>query len=181
MITTREELNAYLRADMQFYRYYTVREKIINCFTRDPAFCIRQYLYHLRMEEFYYNRGKKTDTILYLWHFRRKNLIGNRLGIKIPRNTTGPGLTIYHHGLVIVNENARIGANCVFHGQNCVGNNGIDTDAPVIGDGLDLGIGAKVIGGVELGNNVRVGANAVVTKSFTENDITLVGAPAVKR
>ena len=51
---------------------------------------------------------------------------------------------------------------------------------PVIGDNLDLGIGAKVIGDVRLGNNVKIGANAVVTRSFEENNITLVGLPARK-
>ena len=51
---------------------------------------------------------------------------------------------------------------------------------PIIGDSLDLGIGAKIIGNVTLGNNVRVGANAVVTKSFVEDDIVLVGCPAHK-
>jgi serine O-acetyltransferase len=45
---------------------------------------------------------------------------------------------------------------------------------------VELGIGAKVIGGVTLADNIRVGANAVVTKSFLEPGITIAGVPAVK-
>lgn len=40
------------------------------------------------------------------------------------------------------------------HGGNCIGNNGIRDKSPSIGDGLDLGIGAKVIGDMKLGNNI---------------------------
>ena len=82
-----------------------------------------------------------------------------------------------HHGEIIVNEDAVIGANALLHGRNCIGNNGTDGCVPEIGDNLDLGIGAKVIGNIKLGNNVTVGANAVVTKSF-QNDCTVVGIPA---
>lgn len=47
----------------------------------------------------------------------------------------------------------------------------------VIGDGCDLGAGAVILPGVELGERVQVGAGAVVTKSFG-SDQTLVGVPA---
>ena len=102
------------------------------------------------------------------------------LGYKIPPNCFGPGLMIYHHGEIIVNENVKVGSGCKLHGGNCLGNNGKTEDVPVIGDDLDLGIGAKIIGGVKLGNGVRIGANAVVTKSFEEDGITLVGIPAAR-
>ena len=115
-----------------------------------------------------------------MYYFSQKNKLGNRLGFKIPRNTFEQGLSIYHHGLIIINEKARIGKNAKLHGGNCIGNNGTLDENPVIGDDLDLGIGAKVIGGVKLGNQVKVGANAVVTKSFEEDGITLVGMPAKK-
>ena len=49
---------------------------------------------------------------------------------------------------------------------------------PIIGDNFDLGIGAQVIGPIEIGDNIVVGANAVVVHSFLENDLLLVGIPA---
>ena len=75
---------------------------------------------------------------------------------------------------------SKIGDGCLFHGDNCVGNNGSDNNCPTLGNHVELGIGAKVIGGVTLADHIQVGANAVVTKSFTEPGITLAGIPAVK-
>ena len=41
-----------------------------------------------------------------------------------------------------------------------------------------MGIGSKIIGGVRLGDNIKIGANAVVTKSFIEGNSSLIGVPA---
>lgn len=74
----------------------------------------------------------------------------------------------------------RIGKNCRLHGNNCIGNKGegrID-EFPMIGDNFDLGTGAVVIGGITLSNNIKVGANAVVTRSCLEEGAVLVGIPA---
>lgn len=167
--------------DMLFYYNQSLHERFMCWLTGDPIYYIAKYIRLLRKEEHFYNNKKgKLSTIAYLYYLRRKNLLGNKLGFKIPKNCFGPGLTIYHHGEIIINEGARMGSNCKLHGGNCIGNNGINDNVPIIGDSLDLGIGAKIIGNVTLGNNVRVGANAVVTKSFVEDDIVLVGCPAHK-
>lgn len=50
----------------------------------------------------------------------------------------------------------------------------------MLGKNVDLGIGAKIIGGVTIADNIKIGANAVVTKSFTEPGITIAGVPAKK-
>lgn len=179
MISSREDLNSYLAKDMPLYASFSRRERFLARLTRDPLYELVKYVRFLRYEEYCFNTGKgKWSTACYLFCLRQKNKLGNRLGIKIPRNTCGPGLMIYHHGGIIINEKARLGANASLHGANCIGNDGKTDDAPVIGDNLDLGIGAMIIGGVQLGDRVRVGANAVVTGSFPENDITLAGIPA---
>ncbi len=166
---------------MPFYQSLSRWDRFQCRVTMDPLYCIAKYVRMLRFEEYHLN-SKRT-----LWHFicnlyyqRKKNQLGNKLGFKIPPNCFGPGLMIYHHGEIIVNEDVRVGANCRMHGGNCIGNNGKTKDVPIIGDDLDLGIGAKIIGDVHLGNRVRVGANAVVTKSFEDDSITLIGIPAIR-
>lgn len=178
MICSREELNTYVQKDMPFYRSMSKREKFLCWLTADPLYKIARYVRLLRFEEYHLN-SKRTmwHSVYNLYYQRKKNRLGNQLGFKIPPNCFGPGLMIYHHGEIIVNEDVRVGADCKLHGGNCIGNNGKSNDVPVIGDDLDLGIGAKIIGDVHLGNRVRVGANAVVTKSFEDDDITLVGVP----
>ena len=149
---------------------------------QDPAYQIAKYIRFLRMEEYYFNVNKGfLGTLMYLYYFRKKNILGNRIGLKIPKNCFGEGLTIYHHGSIIVNETARIGKYCCLHGDNCIGNNGKEDKSPRIGDHLDMGIGAKAIGHIRLGDNVTIGANAVVLNSFSENNITLAGMPAVRK
>lgn len=182
MIKSKSDLKRYIARDMRLYYEQSKRERFMNWLTCDPIYYIAKYLYFLRKEEFYYNvKSGKLGTLCYLFYFRKKNKLGNKLGFKIPKNCVGPGVTIYHHGEIIINETARIGSDCHLHGGNCIGNNGIEDKSPCIGDGLDLGIGAKIVGNVILGNSIRVGANSVVTKSYKGDGITLIGAPARER
>ncbi len=179
MITDKKSLRVYLKSDMAFYYAFSKRERFVQSLLQDPITQIAKYVRCLRKEEYYHNvRHDPIGKLAEYWWLGRKNRLGNKLGFKIPCNCFGPGLTIYHHGEIIVNESARIGADCRLHGGNCIGNSGKTDEAPIIGDGLDLGIGAKIIGGVTLGNNVTVGANAVVTKSFEQDGVTLLGIPA---
>ena len=179
MIASKADLNRYIAEDMSFYHQYPKRDQQILRIIQDPVDQIAKYLRFLRKEEYYFNcRADILGRLLYFYYFRRKNQLGNRLGFKIPKNCFGPGLTIYHHGNIIINESARIGANCQLHGNNCIGNNGKIDLAPVIGDHLDLGFGACVIGGVTLGDNTSVGANAVVVNSFPNGGSVLTGIPA---
>lgn len=181
MIQSKSDLKRYLLNDMSFYKEHSLKSKIIDMIIQDPIYLINKYIYFLRMEE-YYSNVKKYNILRFfsLYYLRKKNKIGNKLGFKIPRNCFGPGLTIFHHGEIIINENVRVGKNCKLHGGNCIGNNGFYDSVISIGDNLDMGIGAKIIGDVSLGHNVIIGANAVVTKSFVDGDVTLVGVPARK-
>ena len=181
MIKNKRDLNRYMNADMSFYYRQSKKVRFMLWLLQDPAYQIAKYIRCLRMEEYYYNAGKGLiGTLLYLYFFRKKNILGNRLGLKIPKNCFGEGLTVYHHGSIIVNETAQVGKYCCLHGNNCIGNYGKEDISPLIGDYLDMGIGAKAIGHIRLGNHVIIGANAVVTHSFPGNNITLTGVPATR-
>lgn len=56
----------------------------------------------------------------------------------------------------------------------------LDKKAPRLGDNCWIGPGAKLFGGITIGEGVMIGAGSVVNKSFTENNITIVGVPARK-
>ena len=59
-----------------------------------------------------------------------------------------------------------------------IGNDGGNGAAATIGDNADFGIGASVIGRIELADSVRIGAGAVVVRSCTEAGAFLAGVPA---
>ena len=71
-----------------------------------------------------------------------------------------------------------IGKNCWINQQVTIGYKG-QGRPPIIGDNVMITCGAKVLGSITIGNNVVIGANAVVVKDV-EDDSTMVGIPAKK-
>ena len=102
------------------------------------------------------------------------------MGIEIGPNCFGKGLSIWHGGSIIVNPSVRAGENCVLRGANCIGNDGKMDKNPVLGDNVELGYGAVIIGNVTIADNTKIGANAVVNHSIEESGCTYVGVPARK-
>lgn len=103
-------------------------------------------------------------------------------GIEIAvRCPIGPGLFLPHsHGTVI--GAWRIGSNATIFQGVTLGAREVDftytkDSRPTLGDDIIVGAGAKVLGGVALGDRVRVGANAVVLKDIPA-DTLAVGVPA---
>lgn len=87
-------------------------------------------------------------------------------------------IKIYHAEYLVVNYEVRVGKNAKFHGCNSVVNS--TSGVPVIGDNVEFGVGSSVIGGVWIADNIRIGAGAVVTKSYNEEKIVIAGVPARK-
>lgn len=103
--------------------------------------------------------------------------LGLLLQIEILPGRVGKGIRICHPNVII---NGIVGENCTFHGNNVLGNKatGEKTKVPKIGSNVDIGIGAMIIGDVEIADNCVIGAGAVVTKSFTTPGSVIAGVPA---
>ena len=100
-------------------------------------------------------------------------------GIEIhPGATLGHGFFIDHGMGVVIGETAEVGNNVtLYHGVTLGGTSLHKTKRhPTIGDNVVIGAGAKVLGAITIGNNSRIGANAVVIKS-TPPDSVVVGVP----
>lgn len=100
-------------------------------------------------------------------------------GIEIhPGATIGPGFFIDHGMGVVIGETAEIGADVtLYHGVTLGGTSFHKGKRhPTVGDRVVIGAGAKVLGAIEIGDDSRVGANAVVVKSVPENSV-VVGVP----
>ena len=182
MITSKIELKEYISADNDWLRPVGIKQKVIERFVRYPSFALRKYLLYLRKQEYYINtaNGNRIKGLLGLYFERKKNSLGNQLGIEIGPNCFGKGLQIYHIGSIIVNPAVRAGENVKLHGGNCIGNNGISKSVPRLGNNVDIGYGAVLIGNIEIADNAKIGANAVVNKSFLEAGSVIVGVPAKK-
>ncbi len=99
-------------------------------------------------------------------------------GADIPLNSKiAGGLLLPHPNGIVIHPDAVIGPNCLIFQQVTIGN-GSKPGLPVIGGHVDIGAGAKVLGGLAVGAHARIGANAVVISDVPEN-ATAVGIPAV--
>lgn len=95
-------------------------------------------------------------------------------------NTCGPGLAIFHTGdFIFIKPTASIGRNCTLRPGVVIGQKrtGEEGQPVTICDNVDFGIGVKVFGSLKIGNNVSIGANAVVTHDIPDNAI-VGGIPA---
>lgn len=101
-------------------------------------------------------------------------------GIYIGANVKlGHSFVIEHFGCVIIHSETRIGDNVRLRQGVTIGNKSDQTpnDVPVLGNGVDVGAGAKILGPITLGDNSVVGANAVVIRDVPAGAIA-VGIPA---
>ena len=101
-------------------------------------------------------------------------------GIEIhPGASIGKNFFIDHGMGVVIGETAIIGDNCLMYQGVTLGGTGKETGKrhPTIGNNVTLGAGAILLGNITIGDNSNVGAGSVVIKSAKENS-TLVGVPA---
>jgi len=128
----------------------------------------------------------------WLWTHRLKlfgrwvsQLTRNLTGIEIhPGAIIGPGFFIDHGMGVVIGETAEVGEDVtLFHGVT-LGGTSLNKGKrhPTLGDRVVVGAGAKVLGAITIGNDTRIGANAVVVKSMPSNSV-VIGVPGqvVKR
>jgi serine O-acetyltransferase len=103
-------------------------------------------------------------------------------GIELPCEVKlGRNFVIDHFGGIIISGYAQFGDNCRIRNGVVVGLRRIEEKrAPIIGDNVDIGSGAKLLGPIRVGNNVLIGANAVVLCDVPDNCLA-VGVPAVIR
>lgn len=144
----------FARAHMQHYdedKYWNRCEKVI--LPQKGFFC----------------KGLNYCRLLYIKHCDAFNnaSTGTHLGFGAQFHTP-PKLP---HGLygIIISHNAVIGSNCTIFHQVTIGEG--KGGAPVIGDNVFIGAGAKIIGNVKIGSNSKIGVNAVVVHDVPENSI----------
>jgi serine O-acetyltransferase len=95
-----------------------------------------------------------------------------------PGAVLGPGLFIDHATGVVIGETAEVGEDVtIYHGVT-LGGSGRDAGKrhPTIGDRVTIGAGAKILGAIKVGDDSRIGANAVVVKEVPSSSV-VIGVP----
>lgn len=167
-----------------------LKEELDSIMERDPAARSRLEVYFLysgfkavrsyRRANWFYRHNHK---FIARWISQRAR---RRTGIEIhPGATIGKGLFIDHGMGVVIGETTEIGNNVtLYHGVTLGGStvfskSGKNTNKrhPTLGNDVIVGAGAQILGPINIGDNVKVGANAVVLKDVEANQ-TVVGVPA---
>lgn len=166
----RETLHATMLRDYRrAYQYeFTVRQ-FLKGYILDPGY---RYLVWYRLGMHF---GK--TPLLGLWCKIREHQIGTKAGICISCGSVGAGLIITHfNGIFVFSQS--MGTDCIVR-QNCtIGSKHFaDGSNPTIGNHVEFGAGCKVLGNISIGNNVIIGANAVVIHDVPDNCV-VGGIPA---
>jgi serine O-acetyltransferase len=120
---------------------------------------------------------RKLFSLIYKVMFKFIQIV---TGIELPCEAdVGRNFVIDHFGGIIISGYAKFGNDCRIRNGVVVGLRRIEEKfAPVIGNNVDIGAGAKLLGPITIGDNVIIGANAVVLSDVPANSIA-VGVPAI--
>lgn len=106
----------------------------------------------------------------------RRNRLSPKRNIWL-QGQIGDGVILYHAN-VIINQNAVVGDNCIFHGNNCIGNDGKNEKAcPIIGDNVEFMYGACAYGKIKIANNAIIGAGTILLHDIDEDGAIVCGVP----
>jgi serine O-acetyltransferase len=119
---------------------------------------------------------RKLGSALYKFLYKAVQVL---TGIELPCEVkVGRGFVIDHFGGIVVSGYASFGDDCRIRSGVVVGLRHVDEPcAPRIGNNVDIGAGAKLLGPITVGDNVVIGANAVVITDIPPNSVA-VGVPA---
>jgi serine O-acetyltransferase len=175
MIQSKEDYLFYLEAD----RIALLKEN-----RRRPKFVgdeVWKYQRALRKCEYIKNCKKGLlRKILWVFASYRYRRLGMITDLQVPINVCGPGLSIAHRGMLIIDKDARIGENCRMQNLTHIGSANKRAGYPKIGNNVYIGTCCNIYGDITIADGIAIGANSVVNKSFTEPNIGIAGAPAKK-
>lgn len=175
-INSRARLKEFLALECARYPM-TARHIIPYLFQNSEGAILRRHTVLLRTTEYHVNTGHRLRA--FFWRARLMKF-QMRYAIHIPLNSCGKGLCIPHVLPVAFNGNATLGEHCRVMPMVLLSGDDKNDLAPTVGDRVTIGIGANLVGGITIADDITIGAGAVVTKSFLEPGITIAGVPAKK-
>lgn len=172
MIKTKKDLINYVKLDKKRFdnRAPNFKDRILH----NECWYIYKYILHIRYLEYYKNNNNSIwHKIKYLYHFYFYKKLSFITKLTIYPGTVGPGLRIYHIGSFLhIGKNVKIGKNCTLVSGVIFGNKNETDDCKIsVGDNCYFGADCKILGNVNIGDNVIIGANTVITKDIPDNAV----------
>lgn len=115
-------------------------------------------------------------------HWSCSRVVESLTGITLPKTADiGPGLRIYHSGPVVVHADAVIGRDCTLRHGVTIGERTPRGGVPRLGDRVDVGAYAQLLGPIVVGSDVKVGALALLQESVPDGSVVLAPRAVVVR
>ena len=172
----KQERDSYILADLYRYTGQTDRRTLRRCRRKNTNF---RATYYMRMCAWARRRPLLRVTLFPVYKWKMRAACGG-VAIEMHESTQiGKGFHIAHHGCMIVHTAAVLGDNVSISQGVTIGQtirNG-EVCLPVIGNNVYIAPGAKIIGGVHVGDHATIGANAVVTHDVPDGAV-VGGIPA---
>ncbi|WP_455667194.1 serine O-acetyltransferase [Phocaeicola sp.] len=141
------------------------------------------YIIKLRIFEYieykFRNKNRYLWGMIFVFYKHYFNYLRRKRGIFLSTGCFGPGLHIVHFGYLWVDASACIGSNCTILPRVLLGKRkpGLQQPNIFIGDNCYIGTGTTILGPVNIGNNVVIGAGSVVINDIPDN-VIVAGVPA---
>lgn len=175
MITTKDELRDYINADKA---RYGVKFKLYHPLIYSETYYVYHYLWNLRHLEYYSNTRKNfINRILYYWYLFNHRRLSLKTSMTIAPNTMGKGCLILHPGFRRIGPSSKVGDNCTILPNVLLGKKHPGDCSIEIGDDCYIATNVTILGPVKIGNNVTIGAGALVLSDIPSNAI-IGGVPA---
>ena len=177
-IVNRSLLEYYIREDFESYKMH---HPLLARMTYGENWELFSYMRNLRHLEFYANKPRKYpwDMMLKAYYWLKHRWNCKHRNIYIAPNTVGSGFHLQHRGYRHILPGTRIGCNCEILPMVLMGKKqpGIKDCKIQIGNNCYISTGVTILGPVRIGDNVTIGAGAVVTKDIPSNCV-VAGVPA---
>lgn len=174
MIKSREDLTEYIREDRRMQPHSS--SLLARMFSTNSA--IVRWKTALRKCEYHHNaKGMRLfhKAAYWVWQYRLERY-NHHFCSELRINVFGKGLVIWHPQRIIVNPNTRVGDYCSLSSGVVIAQ--AHDQCPVVGNRVEFMIDSKVLGGVRVADDTRIGANALVLKDIEVPDTTWAGVPA---
>lgn len=134
---------------------------------------------------FYALFAYRVGNWLYRHHIKglpdiTKHICLAHFGCEISPYATLRGVIFHHTPGIVIGHQVVMGENCEVFQNVTIGSNRKEVDGrfmPIIGDNVTIGAGAVVVGAITIGNNVQIGANSYVDRDVPDN-VLVAGSPA---
>lgn len=175
MIRNKKDLKEYLKRDRE---RYGVKFSVVHPLIYSETYAVYNYLKTLRHLELYLNMPKNLySRICYWFYWLKHRRLSLKMNITIAPNTLGKGCLIVHPGFRRIGPSSKIGENCTILPNVLLGKKHPGDCTISIGNDCYISTGVTILGPITIGNNVTIGAGAVVTSDIPDNAV-VGGVPA---